>query len=61
MRFSFPAIKSKIKHTDIGSNCPERCVICDGPCVGGPPRFLYLHTCLDLHQWVTPPPDVRRP
>ena len=45
--------KSTIR--DIGSNCLKRCVICAGPCIGGPPRYLWRHTCLDLHQWQTAP------
>jgi hypothetical protein len=45
--------KSKITDIEFGSSCPERCTVCAGPCLGGPPRYVDLHTCLDLHQWQT--------
>jgi hypothetical protein len=50
MRTLHRAVKRKIK--SIGSNCRARCPVCAGPCIGAPERYLWRHTCLDLHQWV---------
>jgi hypothetical protein len=63
MRYCIPRNRAKIiamlKAVDARSHCPELCTVCNEPCIGAAPNFLWVHTCPDLHQWVTPPDNGR--